>query len=354
MNKFITLFVFISLFQNGIAQEEEKISTYEYFKSGGKSVYNVNDAKEIVGYIYMDKTFTKVKKYSNYFKLISKRKDGSKIFEGKMDCGYWTGEWIYFHPNGKPLFKGYYLNGIVQNQFAVYYPDGNPKEIIEYNNGEMKVSCELKETGDTTLIVFYDKGEPIFLKRYRDDKIDERTFKSYIGKNCDVLIKNVQGNVLMSGHYYNQFAVGKWTFFDEKGATIKQFLFNLKDSVIISDDILYNSYNGSDSNSKQKINENTIEKNIINDNSIRFVSEDFLYPNYSKYHNIGGRIFIRIEISETGEMEYIIPLNIGPQGELTNTAIRIVQYVPKPKSSIDRDKPKRVQYTFPINFQIQD
>ncbi len=357
MNKFITLLLFISLFQNGIAQEGI-IPTYEYFTSESELTRWKDKAEEIVCYTYMDESFTKVELHSEFYKVLSKRKDGTKIYEGKVAKGLWIDEWIYYHPNGNPLFKAFYSKGIVQNDFKVYYPNGKVYTINNVGNFESSKGSyfELNEHGDTIEVRNYNKGELKNLIRYSEKTILEKIYyKSFsLDEHVDLFIKNRKGDVLLSGHFINGFAVGEWNCIDERTSDLKQKIFEIKDSIKIPDEIFF--FKSTTDLDSITIPDLIKQPEFGGGEKVLFeqIRSKIRYPKYSLDNNLEGRIWVSFIVSQNGKIEYVSTNNIGPQSELTNAAIRAVQHLDNFSPGEFNGKAVRVKYILPIKFKLVD
>ena len=83
----------------------------------------------------------------------------------------------------------------------------------------------------------------------------------------------------------------------------------------------------------------------------KYIAENVKYPEIAKENGLSGKVFVQFVINQRGEVENVkIARGIDPA--LDKEAIRVVQSLPKFKPGSQRGKPVKVNYTVPINFQL--
>jgi antitoxin component YwqK of YwqJK toxin-antitoxin module len=63
-------------------------------------------------------------------------KDGTPYYEGQYKAGFPTGEWVYYHPNGKVAKKVTYVEGLPDGEVRSFTPDEKPIAIRVYKAGK--------------------------------------------------------------------------------------------------------------------------------------------------------------------------------------------------------------------------
>lgn len=85
---------------------------------------------------------------------------------------------------------------------------------------------------------------------------------------------------------------------------------------------------------------------------MKFLAKEFRYPFEAMKKNITGKVFVTFVINKDGEpVDFKIARSVDPL--LDREAIRVLQLMPNWKPGTQRGKPVSVEYTVPINFQLQ-
>ena len=85
----------------------------------------------------------------------------------------------------------------------------------------------------------------------------------------------------------------------------------------------------------------------------KWVHQRIEFPEVARENGISGRVFLQFTIETDGSLTNIKVLrSVDPA--LDNEAIRVVSMSPKWSPGMQRDKPVRVTYTFPVNFQLRN
>ena len=84
----------------------------------------------------------------------------------------------------------------------------------------------------------------------------------------------------------------------------------------------------------------------------QWISKNIKYPMIAQENNIQGRVFVQFVIERDGSVTDVkVARSVDPS--LDKEAIRVIQSMPKWTPGKQRQKPVRVSFTVPINFQLQ-
>ena len=87
-------------------------------------------------------------------------------------------------------------------------------------------------------------------------------------------------------------------------------------------------------------------------NVMKFLAKRIRYPLEAQKKNITGKVFVTFVINKNGEpVNFRIAKSVDPL--LDREAIRVLQLMPNWKPGTQRGNPVSVEYTVPINFQLQ-
>lgn len=84
----------------------------------------------------------------------------------------------------------------------------------------------------------------------------------------------------------------------------------------------------------------------------KWVNERLEYPEIAKEKGIQGRVTLQITIDTKGRLSDVKVLD-GVSEELDKEAVRVVSKSPRWKPGIQRGRPVKVTYTFPVVFQLR-
>ena len=87
------------------------------------------------------------------------------------------------------------------------------------------------------------------------------------------------------------------------------------------------------------------------ENLYQYIATNVQYPAKAKTDKIAGRVFISFVIEKDGSISNIKTLHC-PDESLCQEAVRVVKAMPKWKPGRVKGKKVRVQFTLPINFQL--
>lgn len=84
----------------------------------------------------------------------------------------------------------------------------------------------------------------------------------------------------------------------------------------------------------------------------KFIAQNTEYPAMARENNIQGKVYVRFMVAEDGSVSRVtVVRSVHPL--LDKEAMRVVSLLPKWKPGKQRNKPVKVWYTVPINFQLQ-
>ncbi|RRN78194.1 energy transducer TonB [Pseudoxanthomonas sp. SGD-10] len=85
----------------------------------------------------------------------------------------------------------------------------------------------------------------------------------------------------------------------------------------------------------------------------KFISRNLRYPKLMKENNIQGRVTVGFVVEKDGTLSDIKVIKGVPNGsQLDDEAIRVISLSPKWNPGIQRGKPVRVSYSFPLVFSL--
>ena len=84
----------------------------------------------------------------------------------------------------------------------------------------------------------------------------------------------------------------------------------------------------------------------------KWVFSKIVYPEIAKENGVQGRVTLQFTIDTDGSIKNVKVLR-GVDSSLDKEAVRVVSSSPKWKPGMQRNKPVRVKYTFPVVFQLR-
>lgn len=121
-------------FEANYYQDERDGKVIDYSRSGDVEMIRYYDRGKWIGYSYLDKSGNEVKMIpvnNDKFTVKTYFKNGNQAYEFTVIKGYYQGEFICYHPNGKVSRKKQYKDGDVLGKDVSYYESG--KKAIETN-----------------------------------------------------------------------------------------------------------------------------------------------------------------------------------------------------------------------------
>ncbi len=84
----------------------------------------------------------------------------------------------------------------------------------------------------------------------------------------------------------------------------------------------------------------------------KWVFSKIVYPEIAKENGVQGRVTLQFTIDTDGAVKNVKVLR-GVDSSLDKEAVRVVSSSPKWKPGMQRNKPVKVKYTFPVVFQLK-
>lgn len=85
----------------------------------------------------------------------------------------------------------------------------------------------------------------------------------------------------------------------------------------------------------------------------RWIAKNVKYPVVAMENGVQGKVYIQFVIEKDGSITDVKVIR-GVDASLDKEAVRVVKSMPKWKPGKQRNKPVRVSYTLPINFQLSN
>jgi protein TonB len=84
----------------------------------------------------------------------------------------------------------------------------------------------------------------------------------------------------------------------------------------------------------------------------KWVFSKIVYPEIAKENGVQGRVTLQFTIDTDGSIRNVKVLR-GVDSSLDKEAVRVVSSSPKWQPGMQRNKPVKVKYTFPVVFQLR-
>lgn len=85
----------------------------------------------------------------------------------------------------------------------------------------------------------------------------------------------------------------------------------------------------------------------------KWIAKNVRYPVLAMENGIQGKVYIQFVIEKDGSVANVKVVR-GVDASLDKEAVRVIKSMPKWKPGKQRNKPVRVSYTLPINFQLSN
>lgn len=275
--------------------------------------------------------------------------------EGRYSSGLWDGLWKRYAPNGSLFFEGQFSNGKAIGVHKYYFLSGKLKQWSFWESGSGAGTTILfGESGDTTAIKEFNNGELVKQKFFYENSIEEVSYASW-KRNGIAITRNKSGLIIEKGSYKDGYKIGKWICYNEDGLKASTYVFSDTDtSKFLQTNNPCQTYQNRPYRDGSFWVSDTMPEFLGGDNALLSLVKDKVeYPAYCRDNDIQARIVISFEVSETGEVEYIIPTRADVYSELTEEAIRVVELLPKFKPGSQLGKKVRVFYSLPLTFKLQ-
>lgn len=275
--------------------------------------------------------------------------------EGMYSSGLWNGMWKRYAPNGALFFEGQFSNGKAIGVHKYYSLSGKLKQWSFWESGSGAGTTILfGEPGDTTAIKEFNHGELVKQKFFYENATEEVGYASW-KRNGIAIKRNKMGIIIEKGNYHDGYKIGKWICYNDDGLKTSTYVFSDTDtSKFIQANNPCQTYQNIPYRDGSFWVTDTMPEFPGGDNGLlSFIQQKVEYPVYCRDNDIQSRVIISFEVSETGEVEYVIPIRAEVYSELTEEAIRVVELLPKFKPGAQSGKKVRVLYSLPITFKLQ-
>ncbi len=85
---------------------------------------------------------------------------------------------------------------------------------------------------------------------------------------------------------------------------------------------------------------------------IRFVSNNFKFPEMARQMGSGGKVYVNFVFEKDGSVSNVV-IARGVEETIDAEALRVVKKLPKVQPAKQRGKPVRMSFTLPINAKVQ-
>ena len=83
-----------------------------------------------------------------------------------------------------------------------------------------------------------------------------------------------------------------------------------------------------------------------------FIQKNILYPSYCREKSLGGKVFIKFVVNNSGDIENVTIIKSTGVFKLDEEALRVVKLMPKWKPGYQNGKAVSVYFNLPVNFSI--
>ena len=126
--------------------------------------------------------------------------DGQVMEQGVWDVNHWTGNYTFYHPNGKPAYQFNFNDaGKREGDQLYYYDNGNLKYSGRWDDGKPHGSVDVyNEKGIHISERIYEEGE--FSKTVKTKEIQQDEFSNFTGTGHFTLY-NLDGSIAKKGNF---------------------------------------------------------------------------------------------------------------------------------------------------------
>ncbi|MDB5001014.1 MAG: hypothetical protein JWR76_2091 [Mucilaginibacter sp.] len=305
----ILLFLISNFFLSGlvVAQASKDVVKHDsvayYMRNSFDMASSEADAKFLRLIIKSDLSLFIIQDYY----LDAKPKLLTKSFSGEMNFERGTqGPYIEFYPNGNKRYERNYIKGKVIGDCMEYYPNGVLYTIINYDNS----SVFLKKYQDSTGKVLAENGNGL-----------------WVNLNDDL------SGVISKGAIVDGKEDGIWkkSIADSTSATIV-YKKGVRKSEKAPEDAPV--FPGGDLA------------------FVRFLEKNIRYPVIARESNVKGKVILTFFVERDGSLTGIRVVR-GIGAGCDEEAVRVLKLSPLWKPGIQDGHPVRVQYSIPIEFNVE-
>jgi TonB family protein len=204
------------------------------------------------------------------------------------------------------------------------------KEIYKYDNGKYLV----KE--------FNKNGTPRFI-------MDSAAKATGLDGHVQYFTKN--GELSMDGYYVNNVIAGDWKIYAEDRSLVRELSYDFEDKYCDTAKIEVLNTNASDQ-TFEIIDELPLYEGDDINKFRSYVHSNIFYPPHCFEHGISGRIFVKFDIDRCGNVVNA-EIERGVDKSLDKEALRVIASSPQWTPGIQKGKPVKVRFTFPVIFILQ-
>ncbi|MCH4824248.1 tetratricopeptide repeat protein [Gramella lutea] len=145
--------------------------------------------------------------------------DGSIQSHGKYKDDLKQGSWKEYYINGTLKSESFYHKDNINGDQVVYSADGRIYRTHNYEFGELEYSVHYGPTGKAFDTIDYhnDKADYVLSEVYPFGEKQNSMEYLYGLKHGEFKSFDVQGNLKISGNYFNNLFNGTWKWYDDKG-----------------------------------------------------------------------------------------------------------------------------------------
>ncbi|MEO6520733.1 MAG: TonB family protein [Mucilaginibacter sp.] len=307
-------------------------TTTTYYTNKGKQVSTADESDYSRVSSRADTTSASLYNIIEYYKNGKIKRKGTSTH---AIYNVWHGPYADFYPSGNKQTEGTYTGDKLIGNYYEYYPNGVLHSVKDYfdpsqlpNKNAVGSSADdylIKTCNDSTGKAMLINGNGHYIAYHPGFK------KVY--EQGDVQNGKRNGQWTGGNNYKDSI---KFTETYEKGMLIKGE----------SRDKYGKVYN-------YTIREASPEYEGGEQAFARFLSTNVTYPAKSKKNNVVGRVILQFVIERDGSLTGIKVVKT-PNSELGNEGVRVLKLSPKWKPGIQYGRPVRVQFTVPLNFDLQD
>ena len=216
-----------------------------------------------------------------------------------------------------------------------------------YLNSEKKTISKKKNAAYLKVVTKTDTGYVLEFLNKQKELENKITYKDPDLKIMDGYSVYYHGKTMdHEGRYLNGKRDGVWKYYHQDG-NISGVIIN-KDNQVVS--AQYFKPSGEKETDPKKIEQLPSYPGGMNAMA-EYISRNVRYPQQSRKDRITGQVKVGFTISATGEIMDIAVLS-GVNDELNHEAIRAVRSMPNWIPGVQFNRPVKVRYTLPINFNL--
>ena len=242
---------------------------------------------------------------------------------------------------GSPIFPGcenLEIDGEVKEISArintlnsIYKEVKNLNEYLLLNKNQKIIKRLLKKKDESE----FNKAEKKFIEKIREGYMYKINLQLQ-NLNNDSIVSYIHKQVIDN---YNYILLGeKFQLMDYISLKIQESKSDLKKAEIY---LLEN----------ESLLLKNAQKNCLNKGIRKHIKKNFKYPKIAKEMGVQEKIYVKFVIDKTGSIINVKVVR-GDDKYLREEAVRLVKSIPKMTPANQRGKPVSINYTIPINFQL--